>query len=394
MALNGVSSNQQTLNQTEGLQLMAPAKRGTTNFCATTLISEGEKSLSLTEKIKEHFWTTWEYVQIPFVKAWEWIVWVVHFCPAEQTPLKIMEQIVEDPKNAAKEFAKNPADNVGELVLAVLIDPANVKKLRDENEAAFGTFMREFKRAYKEHADLFIGKEADIVPALLAFIDPTAHSGHDLFTALQKVAQQNPALVFEALGQVGEQVLKIVGDEKKDGDTEQVIALRLIFTKYLPKVIEQAIACPDDFKNFFEELYALDGFNEDAIIQLFKNDDLPRPTSEELAALLTIFAVTGLGLRQLADPEKYFGSEYKGTNEMDIKMAFYQSILSAVEPAQIEEVIMTLKKDHPLLSAVLQQAKDEDSATREKIAENLPESLKVLAQLYADYQNPPKAAKK
>ncbi|NGX59330.1 MAG: hypothetical protein KR126chlam3_00481 [Chlamydiae bacterium] len=393
MALDGVSSNQQTLNQTAGLQPMAPAKRGTTNFCATTLISEGEKSLSLTEKIKEHFWTAWEYVQIPFVKAWEWIVWVVHFCPAEQTPLEIMEKIVEDPKSAAKEFAKNPADNVGELVLAVLIDPANVKKLRDENEAAFGTFMKEFKRAYKKHADLLIGKEADIVPALLAFIDPTEHSGHDLFTALQKVAQQNPALVFEALGQVGKQVLEIVG-EKKDEDNEHVSALRLIFTDYLPKVIEQVKACPDDFKSFFEELYALDGFNEDTIIQLFKNDDLPAPTDAELAALLTIFAVTGLGLRQLADPEKYFGSEYKGAKGMDIKMAFYQSILSVVEPDQIEDVIKTLKKDHPLLTAILQQAKDEDSATRKKIAENLPEALEVLAQLYADYQNPPKPAKK
>ncbi|NGX47854.1 MAG: hypothetical protein K1000chlam3_01239 [Chlamydiae bacterium] len=386
MAVGGINPNQRTQGATNA-QLNVAAQLSNLNY-STSTIREGEKESSTIEKFKEYFWKGYDWVKSIFVKAWGYIVWIAYCCPGEKSYLEIMEDIIEDPKETAIECAKKPEESAAELVMAALIDPSAVKKMCNENKGKIGTFMEAYKKANKEHAKLFVGKNGNLIPALLAFVNPFKASGHDMFKNLAKLVGNNAALMASALENLRKEVLEVLGENDKENDKKEVKALRLVFNAYLPKVIKQAQDKPEDFKEFFEGLYKLQNPNQ--LMNVIGHYLNPAPSAEEKSALETVLGRQFLALRWFEQPN-LLGPDYTGSNKINLPMTFYQSVLREVDEDQIASVIDAIGENFPLVTAALQQLKDSGPKNLEKISENLPEALEVLAQLKKDYENPPKA---
>jgi len=330
------------------------------------------KQITATEKAQKHFWQAWDFVKYTLLWVYDTILWVFQGCPAEESPLDIMEDIVETPKEMAVECAKRPAEFAAELIVAILLDPNGIKDLRDNNKGAFGDFLREYQSKASNWKKLFPRQKITQVTKKL--LD---HLTND------------PSVLSKALEFLQNQIQKILGTEDKKDDDENVKALRHICRGYLTRVLCNPSFEPENLVALYKALREKgDPAGFVAIIQKMAK---PKPNSKEANDLVKIFDNNALVFRQLADPKKYFGKQYKDASPIEFPMAIWQASLAAMRSEDFDTMIKTLGDSNPLLTAVVQRIKSHVSFKKQgKIAANLPMAFEVLQQLDKDLANPPK----
>jgi len=383
MTVDGIGPNQKT-------QDPIASKQPTLNFVNkapyASTIRLGKDSFA--DKAKSYFWKGWDKVQDLFHACIDLVKWIFSGCPGEGS--KFIEELIANPEGQAKLFAKDPVGCGAEIALGALLDPSGAKKLRDENKGKVGEFVKVVKKEGKKNDDLktlFDGKSNGILQALLAAINPFAHSGHDVYKALAKWVGENPSILAPGLEGLAKKVLVSIGEEDKEDDTEEVKALRLIIKDYIPEVAKELKAKPEGFEKFFEKIYTLKSLDPTTIIEALATLQT-RVSPQEKDALNLILKDKAFTFQKLSDP-KTLGTDYKNLNPIDVRMVFYKEVLKALDPDLIGKVIEKIGKKYPLMTALLGNIQDLGKSGLKKVAANLPEGIKVLKQLREDYKNPP-----
>ncbi|MDN3507037.1 MAG: hypothetical protein P0S96_07405 [Simkaniaceae bacterium] len=350
----------------------ATAERAPVNTGRSSLASQLQ--ITPTEKITEHFWNTWDFVKSTLLWVYDTVLWVFQGCPAEESPLDIMEDIIESPKEMAAEFAKKPAEFTADFILAVLLNPKGIKDLRDQNKGAFGDFIRACKgkvKNWKKH----LSPKKD-------------------FSLEKKVFEAlcgNPIILHGALSNLRDQILEVLGEEDKKGDNDNVKALRRICKGYLQKVLDHGESEPKAIGALYKALK--EKSDPSGFVAIFQRHAAPKPTSAEAGDLVKVFSEKALVLRQLADPKKFFGKPYKDASPVQYPMSLDQAVFRALEPKHFETALEILDKNFALGTAVVQKIKALGTKAQVRIADNLPKALEVLKQLDKDLANPPTGKK-
>ncbi len=384
MAIEGISPTQKIQAQIPTSTL--PVQKSANHAQFESTIRFGKNSFA--DKAKSFFWKGWARVKDLFHTVVDWVKWVFAGCPGERT--KLIEEIIADPSEQAKLFVKDPVEGGAEIALCALLDPEGVKELRDENKGKIGEFVKAVKKEGKKNEELnslFDGKSNGILQALWAAINPIAHSGHDVYKDLVRWVGENPSIIVPGLEGLSNKVLESIGEEDKQTDSEEVLALRLIFKDYLPEVVKELNENRDGLEKFFEKLYSLRSINPAKIIEAAKTLNT-RVSPKEEAALKLILQNDALTLRKLSDP-KILGPEYKNLNPIDVQMVFYKEAIKGLDPDLIGEIIEKIGKKYPLMTALLKNIQDLGKKGLKKVAANLPKGIALLKQLREDYKNPP-----
>jgi len=383
MAIDGIGPNQKT-------QAPKTSNQPTFKFANQTqyesTIRFGKDSFA--DKAKSLFWKGWDKVQNLFHAAVDRVKWMFAGCPGERT--RLIEDIIADPSEQAKLFAKDPVEAGAEIALGALLDPKGVKELRDENKGKVGEFVKAAKKEGKTNDDLktlFDGKSNGILQALWAAISPIAHSGHDVFKDLAKWVGENPSILAPGLESLSKKILASIGEDDKERDTDEVKALRLIFRDYIPQVANELKENSEASEKFCKQLYSLKGIDQSKIIEALASLST-RVSPKENEALNSILKDEALTLQKLSDP-KTLGSEYKDLKPMDVRMVFYQGVLKELDPDLIGQIIEKIGKKYPLMTTLLGNIQDLGKSGLKKIAANLPKGIEVLKQLREDFKNPP-----
>jgi|GEM_PF-3395650 len=362
----------ETVGNPERADQASPARRTPQLQPASSLSTL--KQITPAEKATKHFWNAWGWVKSNLLWIYDTILWVFQGCPAGDSPLDIMEDIIEDPKETAAECAKRPVEFAADLIVNTLLEPNGIKDLRDKNKGAFGDFLREYQSKDKTWKKHFAGKK-----------------GFDLEKNLLEGLASNPTILHFALITFRDQILAVIGEEDKKGDDENVKALRRICNGYLQKVIEKG----ENEPKLLVDLHCALREGGD-YIAAFNTNANPKPDSRETADLALIFSHSALVLKWLEDPEKYFsnGTEYKNAGSVQFPMTYWQVVLKGMDSKHFEAVIEIVGDSFPLLTAVVQKFKGLSTKAQSNIADNLPASLGVLKQLNKDLAAPPKSEKK
>lgn len=383
MAIDGIGPNQKT----EGHTIYNPPSVKSANQTQyDSTIRFGKDSFA--DKAKSTFWKGWEKVQNLFHSFVDWVKWVFAGCPGERT--RLFEDIIADPEEQGKLFAKDPEEVGAEIALSALLDPKGVKELRDENKGKIGEFVKVAKKEGKKSDDLktlFDGKSNGILQALWAAVNPIAHSGHDVYKDLIAWVGENPSIIAPGLQGLSSKVLANIGEEDKESDTDEVKALRLVFKDYLPQVANEFEQNNESLVAFLKKIYSLKSLDRTKIIEALGTLGT-RVSPKENDALNLILRDQALTLQKLSDP-KTLGAEYKHLSPIDIQMVFYKEILKELDPDLIGQVIEKIGKKYPLMTTLLGNIQDLGKSGLKKIAGNLPKGIEVLKQLREDYKNPP-----
>ena len=346
----------------------------------TTLTSVKKSSVS------EYFWKSWEYVKTTALRVWNWILWVFKMCPSDASRLDLMEHIVEEPKEAAKEFANNPSEYVGELIAEALLNPQGVRKLHEDHKGKFGEFARELKKDLKEKT--LVPKTQELLAAIEAMYDFTKENKTKVFKDLFGFFKSNMGILGEALADVCE---KVKDSLLVTTENPHVLHLQKVFVEYLPEVAAKIKEKPENFKEFLEELYKLKAFDEGLIKNLVQKHFTPAPDAEQLTAITACLKDNAVLIKALKKPSTLEeGLDDKGA--IDVQSAFYSSVLAHLSSEHIEEFIK-ICGDYPLAKDVLSNLKDLNADQFQKIGDNLKESLAILRDLHGLFLNPPAPVK-
>lgn len=351
-----------------------------------TFVTMGGKS----NGIKGTLLGFWTKVQGFGTTVWSWVWWIIRLCPAENTRIEAIEEIVESP-DSTDAYKGNPAEFVGEVVAAALLDPRTVQEKRRNNPGEFGTFIRKFKDTV-EHPDTLIFGANRMLAKVLDFLGfHSLDADNPIFAYFMK----HPALIAGAIQSYCSHSLDILGD-REGKDLENI----RIMLGYLQRMAKAHADQPSSFSAFIEAVLARSSFDLEQIRKLATSnfDGSLQPTSKETAAFRELGANGHQAIFRLINQANLLNRDLPSRGQSSSQLgwgALYQAAFRQLGPNQFAALAQIFKGDYPLAQEVCLQLQDIAGNPRQlaRVHSNLPEAFKVLGGLLEDYQNPPSASR-
>lgn len=337
--------------------------RGSTSF--------SQRAGALLQKVKDFFST---------ICGWIW--WIVRLCPTENPYLDIVEELIDTPKEAARNYGQKPAVPLSEIIAATLLDPKKVSELREESSQEIRNFVTEFKQECASPQPLFFG-ENGIQRTIGEFLGFKRLSENHI---LVEFALKHPAVIARAIKRYCTLVLNTVGN-KPSAKEEELEGIRGVLALFI-RVSEQQKSAPEDFKAFLLEAFKMPSFDVNKLAECAENKLNIALSEDDRSAINACREGRNQALHRLATRPDLLHSDLTDASLGPLR--FYQSLLRELGPDAFRDLAKLFEQDYPLLAEVLKRLEEiANSGQLDKVCANLPRANEVLTQLWKDYARPP-----
>lgn len=340
-------------------------------------------SANTSNKAVELFWKGWSYCKSAALKVWDLIVWVITGCCGDSAKIAIIEQMLEDPKGKAASCAANFDETMTQVLQAALSDPAQVQQLIEDNEQEYITFCKEFLKHLRDKGLLpnITKKQAEIIKAR----DDAKKTLS--FAALKQQVnflKDNIVDLFAILANSCEEIKKILYTSSQI-DNPTLTALKALFEKTFPDMIELVQRNPDDYKALVEEFFKLNAFNDETIIPLLKRH-FPEQAKEEgfeqnLRICLKANAQVFKELQTKMAKEEKYGLD----RQIDINRVLLQSV--TVE--QLKKFLPIFTKDETAQKSLINVFAEVKDSGANIADQNFEAGLNLVFGMLENFKKPP-----
>lgn len=375
----------QSINQTTEPQPVSQTSKlfAAHNQSQTTLVSATSP-----DKATTFFTKAWNYCKSTALRFFEWVKGLFGFCSTEPSKLDIIEQMINDPKEKAKEFAANFNENCNALVQAAYADPKGIRELITDNKKAFKEFCKQLvKELDKKDLSAKLGEtKAVILKAIESIqgpLDLTCFVPHMVFL------KQSISVVATVLLNFFKEVkLKLATSRDSKEDAKKgLAALNDLFGSYFPALANEMIRNPGRFTDFPEAFLNKSKTDQAGIIELLKKEFKGQTTDAVEENLKVALEADCLILDQQITSGHYAPNFFGLKTPVNYKMA----LLQALTPEQFETGLLLFVKDETrraIFTSIFREIKSvEESIT----VERLKATLECLNDLYTAFESPAQA---